>query len=172
MELYDEKVDEKKSKLPTIIVICIIILIIITGIIIYGIIYLRNTMTTVQIDGVKQNGIEKLFYIETTEKGTELYLPIIKMSEFFGYEGFKGDYKNKSEDKNQCHVIGENEVSMFTVDSDLLVKTDKNSEYEYIKLDKAIFEKDGELYTTIDGIQKAFNLTFSTDELFKNIEKY
>ena len=76
---------------------------------------------------------------------------------------------NKSEDKTKCHVISENETAMFTKDSETLIKIAKGSEIEYVTLDKAVFEKDGELYTTIDGIQKAFNIMFSHDESFKNI---
>lgn len=172
MELYDESKEQKKSKLPMIIGICIAILTVITILIIYGIIYLKNSITTIQIDGVKTVGIEELLYIEQGDEGLQVYLPIIKMSEFLGYEGFKGDYKNKSEDKNKCHVISENEIAMFTLESDVLVKISKDSEYEYIKLDKPVFEKEGELYTTIDGIQKAFNVSFSYDESFKNIDIY
>lgn len=172
MELYDEEVEQKKSKVPMIIGICIAILVVITILIVVGIFYLKNSITIIQIDGVRNNDIEELLYIAETEDGRELYMPIIKMSQFFGYEGFNGDYKDKSEDKSKCHVICENETVMFTKDSNTLIKITKNSEYEYIELDKPVFEKDGELYTTIEGIEKAFNISFSTDEKFKNIKIY
>ena len=172
MELYDENVEQKKSKVPMIIGISIAILVVITILIIYGIIYLKNSITTIKIDGVQTSGMEELLYIDESEDGLQLYMPIVKMSKFLGYEGYKGDYKNKSEDKNKCHVISENETAMFTVDSDMLIKISKDSEYEYVKIDKPVFEKDGELYTTIDGIQKAFNISFSTDKKFKNINIY
>ena len=172
MELYDEELNEKKSKIPMIIGISIAVLVVMIILIVVSILYLKNSITTIQIDGVRNNKIEEMFYIESTENGQELYMPIIKMSQFFGYEGFTGDYKDKSEDKSKCHVTSENETAMFTKDSDILIKITGNSEYEYVKLDKPVFEKDGELYTTIDGIQKAFNVLFSTDEKFKNIEIY
>lgn len=172
MELYDEKIDEKKSNLPIIVGICVAILIVMVIIIVFGIIYLRSSITTTQIDGVVNNEIQDILYIESTEEGSQLYVPITKISKFLGYEGFTGDYKNKSEDKSKCHVICENETAMFTLDSDILIKITKDSEYEYIKLDKAVFQKDGELYTTVDGIQKAFNVTFSYDNDFKNISIY
>ena len=179
MELYDEEVNQKKSKMPMIIGICIAVLVFITGLIVWGIIYLKSSITTIQINGVINNNIEELLYIESTEEGEQqLYIPIIKIAQFLGYEGFTGDYKEKSEDKTKCHVTSSNEIAMFTQDSDVLIKIVKDSEYsasseyEYIKLDKAVFEKDGELYTTIDGIQKAFNVAFSCDAKLKDIKIY
>jgi len=169
MELYDEKVEETKSKLPKIIGILVGILIFITCIIIGCIIYLQSSLTIINIDGQRNNKLEDILYFEQTENGAELYIPIIKISEFLGYEGFRGDYENKSEDKNKCHVTSENEVAMLTLNSDLLIKITQNSDYEYIKIDKPVIEKDGELYTTVDGIEKAFNIIFSHDEQFKNI---
>lgn len=172
MELYDEEVNEKKSKTPMIIGICIAVLVVVTILIAVGIIYLKNSITIIQIDGVRNNELEKILYIESTEQGSQLYIPILKMAQILGYEGFNGDYLNKSEDKTKCHVISENEIAMFTKDSDTLIKIAKDSEIEYVTLDKAVFEKDGELYTTIDGIQKAFNIMFAHDENFKNIDLF
>lgn len=172
MELYDNVVEQKKSQIPMIIGICITILVIITVLIIFGIIYLKSSIMTIQIDGQRNTDLEEIFYIESSENGQELYIPIIRIAQFFGYEGFTGDYKNKSEDKSKCHVTSENETAMFIKDSDTLTKITKDSEYEYVKLDKPVFEKDGELYTTKDGIEKAFNVLFSTDADFKNIEIY
>lgn len=172
MELYDNVVEQKKSQVPMIIGICITILVIITVLIIFGIIYLKSSIMTIQIDGQRNTDLEEIFYIESSENGQELYIPIIRIAQFFGYEGFTGDYKNKSEDKSKCHVTSENETAMFIKDSDTLTKITKDSEYEYVKLDKPVFEKDGELYTTKDGIEKAFNVLFSTDADFKNIEIY
>lgn len=169
MELYDENVNETKSKTPMIIGISIVILVVITILIVFGIFYLKQSVTTIQIDGQRNTEIEKIFYIESTEEGNQLYLPIIKIAQYLGYEGFNGDYLNKSEDKTKCHVTSENETAMFTKDSDTLVKISKDTEIEYITLDKPVFEKDGQLYTTIDGIQKGFNITFDTDQNFKNI---
>ena len=169
MELYDENVEEKKSKAPMIIGISIIILVIITGLIIYGIFYLKETVTKTTIDGQRNTEIDKIYYIETTEESNQIYFPIIKMAQFLGYKSFNGDYLNKSEDKNKCHAICKDEVVIFTRDSDNLIKITNDSEIEYIVLDKLVFEKNGELYTTIDGVQKAFNVIITTDEMFKNV---
>lgn len=172
MELYDETSEQKKSKAPMIIGISIGVLVLITILIVLGIIYLKSLITTINIDGVRNIEIEKTFYIENNEEGSQLYLPILKTAKFFGYEGFYGDYKDKSEDKTKCHVIGKNEIAMFTQDSDILLKVTNDSEIEYIKLDKPVFEKNGELYTTVQGIEKAYNILFSSDEKYKNVKIY
>ncbi len=52
---------------------------------------------------------------------------------------------------------------MFTKDSDILIKTRGDSDYEYITLDEEVFEKDGELYTTPKGIEEAFNTLLEYD---------
>lgn len=170
MELYDEDVEQKKSKAPMIIGVCITILVVITILIICGILYLKTSITTVRVNGIRNNEIEKMLYFETTEEGSQLYIPIIKIAKFLGYDGYNGDYKNKSEDKSKCHVTCEDETAMFTLNSDMLIKITNDSEYEYVKLDKPVFEKNGELYTTIQGIKKAFNISFYIDEKYKDID--
>lgn len=174
MELYDRDVEQKKSQIPMIIGICITVLIVITIMIIVGIIYLKNSITTIKIDTVRNNEIEKIINIKLNEEGKqELYMPIIKMAKYLKYEGYNGDYINKSEDKTKCHVTNENETAMFTLNSNTLIKiANETNEYEYIELDSPVFEENGELYTTIEGIEKAFNVMFSCDKNFKNIDIY
>lgn len=172
MELYDEKKEQKISKTPSIIGVSIAILTAITVIVIWGILYLKQSITIIEIDEVRNAEIEKILYIESNENGLELYMPIIKTANFLGHEGFVGDYKDKSEDKTKCHVTNKHETAMFSKDSNVLVKIINNRENEYITLDKPVFEKDGELYTTIDGIQKAFNVLFLHDKKIKNIKIY
>lgn len=175
MELYDDRITEKKSKIPAVIGITILILVMLTILVIMGIIYLKASITTVSVDDVRNTKIEEIFYIETNEDGTkQLYIPILQISQHLGYNGFNGDYKDKSEDKTKCHVedINGNETAMFMKDSNILVKATKDSEVEYVTLDKPVFEKDGMLYTTVDGLQKAFNVLFTSDEKLKNIKIY
>lgn len=170
MELYEEKVNQKKSKLPTIILACIAMLLIITIALIIGIIYLKNTITTIKIDGIEYDEIQDIFYRYSTETESKLYVPILKISQYLGYEGYTGDYFNKSEDKSKCHIINENEAVMFTVNSNIIVKILNDSEIEYVTLEEPVFERNGELYTTIEGLEKSFNVMVSNDIEFKNIE--
>lgn len=171
MELYEEK-KQTKSKLPMIIGICIGILVLITIAIIYGIIYLQNTVVTIYLDGQKVSNIEEILYIQETENGTNLYIPIRKIASYFNYEDYRGDYINKSEDATKCYVKNEFEIAMFTLDSNILTKTRGNSDYEYVEIEEKVFEKDGELYTTIEGIEKSFNVQISTDKEMKDIQIY
>lgn len=171
--LYDEdyyQKSKKKSKLPIIIGIIIIILVALSIAIIYLIIYLNSTVMRIKIDGNSMNEIEEILYI--TEDENKLYIPIRKIAKYFGYEDYNGDYKNKSEDTSKCHVKNEYETAMFTLDSDILIKTTGDSDYEYITIDEKVFEKDGELYTTIEGIKQAFNAEFEYDAENKKINIY
>ena len=175
MELYEETYSErtkKKSKIPMFIGISIAILIIITALIIYLIIYLQSTVTTITLDGVNTPDLEEIFYIEENENGSELYIPIRRIASFFGYEDYRGDYKYKSEDASKCYVKNEYETAMFTLDSNTIIKTRGDSDYEYVELDQKVFEINGELYTTIDGVKKAFNVEFIYDAEDRDIQIY
>lgn len=172
MEFYDERKEERKSNAPKVVSACIIALIAIIVVIIAIILYLKSSIIQIYIDGEKNADLEKILYIESTEDESQLYLPILKMAEFLNYNGFNGDYKDKSEDKNKCHVTCEEETSMFTLDSNTLVKISKDSEKEFIIIDKPVFKLNEELYTTEEGIEKAFNVLIEHDANFKNIQIY
>ncbi len=173
MELYNEEdLIKKKSKTPMIIGICIAILIMITALIVYLILYLKGTVYTITIDGVATSELEEILNIEETESGAQLYIPIRKIAPFLNYSDYSGDYKNKSEDNTKCYIENEYEIAVFTQDSNEIFKTRGNSDYETIQLDEKVFSKDGELYTTIDGIEKAYNVEFSFDPSRRKIEIY
>ncbi len=169
MELYQETENMKKSKLPMIIGICLAILIIIIIAIIVAIVYLNGSVMKITINGQKNNNIEKMLYIPEDDVN-KVYIPIRAIAKYFNYEDYRGDYKIKSEDSSKCYVKNENEIAMFTKDSDRLVDSRGDSDYEYITLDEKVFEKDGELYTTPDGIEKAFNVLFQVDISKKKID--
>ena len=168
MELYQETENMKKSKLPMIIGICLAILIVIIIAIIVAIVYLNGSVMKITINGQKNNNIEKMLYIPEDDVN-KVYIPIRAIAKYFNYEDYRGDYKIKSEDSSKCYVKNENEIAMFTKDSDRLVDSRGDSDYEYITLDEKVFEKDGELYTTPDGIEKAFNVLFQLDISKKKI---
>lgn len=171
MELYEEVENTKKSKLTMIIGICIAVLIVLTILIICGIIYLNGAVMRITVDGQSKNAIEQILYIPENSTD-ELYIPIRAIAKYLNYEDYRGDYKIKSEDSTKCYVKNENEIAMFTKDSDTLVKTRGDSDYEYIKIDKKVIEKDGELYTTPKGIEEAFNTLFDYNLEKKRINIY
>lgn len=171
MELYEEVDNKKKSKLPMIIGSSLIVLIILIIVIIGTIIYLKQSVMQITVNGQNKNEIEKLLYIPEDDN-TKLYIPIRTIAKYLNYNDFRGDYKIKSEDSTKCYVKNENEIAMFTKDSDTLVKTRGDSDYEYVKLEEKVLEKDGELYTTPSGIEKAFNTLFEYNANKKNINIY
>lgn len=158
MELYEEVENNTNQKSTKIIVICIAILLIITIIIIGCIVYLQKTVTKITIDGQANYDIENVIYVKEENK-EKLYFAIREVAKYFGYEDYRGDYRVKSEDPTKCYVKNEFEVAMFTKDSNILVTTNSDLEYQSLILDENVFEKDGELYTTEDGIEKAFCLS-------------
>lgn len=170
MELYEEVNNSKKSKLTMIIGICLAILLILIILIISGIVYLEKSVMRITIDGKNNSDIEKILYMPNGDN--ELYIPIRAIAKYLNYEDYRGDYNIRSEDSTKCYVKNDNEIAMFTKDSETLIKTRGNSDYEYIKLNEAVFEKDGELYTTPEGIEKAFNTAFNYDLGKKKIDIY
>ena len=160
MELYEEVVKKEKSKAPMIIGICIGILFVIIVAIICTIIYLKSTILSITLDGKKNNSLDEILYIIGEGDEQEIYVPIRKIAKYLSYEDYRGDYIAKSEDSTKCYVKNEYEIAMFTKDSNILIKTMDDINYEYIKIDENVFEKDGELYTTPEGIEKAFNVLF------------
>ena len=141
MELYNEEEQKntKRSKLPMILGICIGILVVILFVILGFIIYLRGSMTTIKIDDVKTGELEQIFKFDET--GTKIYIPIRKIAQYFNYEDYSGDYKVKSEDTTKCYVSNENEIAMFTLDSDVIIKTRGGADYEYVKIDEKVFQE-------------------------------
>lgn len=173
MEFYvEEENQKKKSKTPVILLITIISLIFFTGLIMFMIFYINSQILTINLDGVKNAELAQILDIKETEQGKVVYVPIRKIAKYLGYEDYSGDYQNKSEDQTKCYVKTEDEVAIFTLGSNKIVKTRGNSDYEYIELDSPIFEQDGELYTTIVGTEKAFNVEISYDANQNSINIY
>ncbi len=172
MELYQEVENKKKSKTPMIIGICIGILVVIIIAIICAIVYLQSTVLTIKLDNKINSDIEQILYITGEDDNQQIYVPIRKIASFFNYEDYRGDYIAKSEDSTKCYVKNEDEIAMFTKDSNILIKTTDDLNYEYIKIKEKVFEKDGELYTTPEGIEQAFNVLFEDDLKENRIDIY
>ena len=180
MNLYDEDETKKEKKRPSktkaLIIILIILLVFLIAIITTLIIYImyNPVKISVYIDGVQKNNFADLLDIQTDENGkTEIYFPIKDVAPYFGYIGYKGEYGRASEDNSQCYVINEDyEVAMYTLQSNTIYKLnlqERSSDYDYCKIDRDVFESNGNLYTSIDGLEQGFNLTFSYNEAKKTI---
>lgn len=183
MNLYDEEQDRKDkrhtSKTKKIIIASIILLIFLIGIITILIFYMMNNplKITAYVDGVQKNELVDLLDFQTDENGkTQIYIPIKDVATYFGYTGYKGEYGRASEDSSKCYVISQGyEVAMYTAQSNLIYKLnlqENKGEYDYCNADKAVFESNGKLYTSVDGAEQGFNIIFKYDEKNKKINIY
>lgn len=175
MELYyeEEKQTKKKSKAPMFIGIFIIVLILLTIIVVYAIMYIKTTVLKVKIDDVSENDFGNLIQnVTTVNNQTEMYFPIRRIAKYFGYSDYSGDYLTKSEDSTKCYVDNGEEIALFTLDSNVLILSRDKFPNEEITIDEKVISKDGELYTTIDGIEKAFNIRFNYDSNKNSIQIY
>ncbi|MDO4975278.1 MAG: WG repeat-containing protein [Alphaproteobacteria bacterium] len=190
MRLVDEEEIEvqkrKNQKTKRLIIISIVLLLILCSIIIALIIYrvYNPTKVTTYIDGIMIPNFDAIVDFQTDENGeTQIYIPIRDfatylnaVNEEFGYQTFKGDYNPKTEEENKCYIIREGyEVAVFTEKSKTIYKLNlqsKSEEYEECHIDKDVFENNGKLYASSQGIEKGYNVYFSYDEKRKIITIY
>ena len=170
MNLIDENFEEKKikedknKKMAKIILILMgVILVVIIGLII-AMTYIRSSELQVYLNGSANSKIKEMIVIE--DDGT-IYFPVKEIASYLGYKSYNGEYSDKSEDKNKCYVQCNDEVANFTLNSKKIYKlttTRNNSNYEYYYTDKPVKAINGKLYATSDGIEKAFNVSFSFND--------
>ena len=185
MTLLDEeeiKKPEKMNKLKSYIIILIAILFVLCiGIIVLLLYIVKNPNEDGVYIGTKYYpNLEKIFDIKTDENGDKaIYIPIKEFASqtntSLEYVGYTGEYNPKNEDESKCNIVKANyEVTIFTEDSDIIYKLNlqsKNAEYEKYKIDSKVFKNNGQLYTSLDGIEKAFNIKISFEGKKSNIIK-
>ena len=170
MNLIDENFEEKKlkddknKKIAKIILILMgVILVVIIGLVV-AMAYIKSSELQVYLNGSANSKIKEMMVIE--DDGT-IYFPIKEIASYLGYKSYNGEYSDKSEDKNKCYVQCNDEVANFTLNSKKIYKlttTRNNSNYEYYYTDKPVKAINGKLYATSDGIEKAFNVSFSFND--------
>lgn len=173
MELYDESTirqNNKNKKLANIILIFIIILFLAIIGILAVMVTIKSDTLNVYLNGTINENLKSILIFEDND--SKVYIPIKKVANLFGYNSYNGDYIQPSENASKCYVESENEITNFSLNSNTIYKIIPNSNYEYIQIDEPVKAINGELYTTIDGIQKAFNVSFSYDEKNKEIKVY
>lgn len=169
-ESFDIKKEDKYKKTVKIIIIAMVILLILIIALLGVIFYIKQNTLKVTLNGATNEKIKQLLVIE--DDGT-VYVPIRDIAAFLGYESYNGDYSNKSEEISKCYVTTENEIATFSLNSNKIYKLLANSsDYDYYYLDKPVKSIEGKLYTTIDGIQKAFNTSFTYNQDKKRITIY
>ena len=165
--------EEKKKKMTTKIILgaIIVVVLIIVGIVSY-LLYVQSTTLKLTLDGQANEKLKQLLVFE--DDGT-IYVPIKEVASYLGYESFNGEYSDKSESQSKCYVQSENEVANFTLGSNTIYKLDltqNNSDYEYVHIKNPVKAINGVLYTTTEGIQEAFNVSFTYDQDTNRITIY
>lgn len=171
-ESFKEKKKEKNPKRVAHIILAFIVILIISIIgILIVMAYMENATLKVYLDGQINTKVKELLIIE--EDGT-VYVPIRDIAGYLGYISYSGDYTDTSEDKSKCYVQSEDEVANFSLNSDKVYKlsTTSGGNNSYFSMDKPVKAIEGKLYATLDGIQKAFNVTFSYDKETNRIVIY
>lgn len=163
-ESFQNREEKKKKNITTIILIAIILLVIIIISIAAYLVYLQNSTLKLALNGQQNEKIKQMLVFEND--GT-IYVPIKEISSYLGYESYNGEYSDKSEEPSKCYVQSENEVANFSLGSNKIYKLDlsKNeSNYEYIYTKKPVKAINGVLYTTTEGLEQAFNVSFQYNQ--------
>ena len=188
MNLVEDN-DIKRTKMSAtkkVIIAFIIILSILCVAIVVLIMYrLKNpTQITTYIDGKLISGFDAILDIQTDENGnTKIYVPIREFATYlnaanseFNYKTYKGDYNPKTEDDSKCYVIRDKyEVAIFTKGSKTVYKLNLQTgsdDYEECYIDTDIYESNGKLFISTDGIEQSYNVQFSYNEPTKTINIY
>ena len=183
MKLYDEEElrikNEKSKKIKDLILVGIIFSIVLIVLLMGGIYYLiyNPNKITINVNGKEDEEIENMIITKNADDGsTIVYFPIRKISNKFGYTSNSGDYERNVENTENCYVESENEVAIFTENSNIIYKIDKsvqnnNSDYDYeeISIDNFIIKENNALYVDSEGLRKAFNLHMKTNSRMKRI---
>lgn len=158
---------DKSKKLRTIILVLIVLLIIGIISVVSILMLLKEEKMIVTLDGKTNNDLKSILMIDENNK---IYIPIRDIASLFEYESYNGDYINRSEDTNKCYAETNEEVAVFELGSNKLQKIDTNTkEITYFYIDEPVQMINGKLYTTPDGIEKAYNVNFKHSENNKKI---
>lgn len=191
MSLYDGKKEtkdaEKNKKIKKMIlvlisIVCFLIVMIIAFIIF---IQLQPKELSVSINGKVNNKLLEKLNISIDEKTKVvkldkdnkpiLYGSIKELAPFFGYDGNNGNYMTVSEDTNYCNVKNENEVAIFTLDSNIVYKkvlNNPDSNYETYQIEEKVIKHNNQLYTNTEGLELAYNIFISYNTKMNSIDIY
>lgn len=170
-ESFQKKEEKKNKKTAGIILGAIVVVILIIIAIIAYLGYLENKQLKVYLDGQLN---DKLLQILVVENG-EVKAPIKEIASYFGYESYNGEYTEKSEVQSKCYVQNASEVANLALNSTEIYKLDLTSEsenYECENIKTPVEAKNGVLYTTQEGLEKTFNISFQYDQEKNRIRIY
>lgn len=164
--------EELKNKKMMKIVMILIVVVLLTSLAIIGVIfYLQQSQFTFKVNGEEVSSyVEDLFVFEEDK----VYVSIKDMANIVGYRAYNGAYGSQdqySEDINKCYVESINEIASFELGSNIIYKTDEN-DYEYFEINEPVKQINNKLYTTAEGISRAYNVAFSYNQENNQITVY
>lgn len=163
-ESFQKKEETKRKKTTQIILVAIILVVIIIIAIVSYLMYIKSTVMTLTINGQANERLKSLLVFESDGN---IYAPIKEIATYFGYDSFNGDYSEKSELQSKCYIQNGNEVANFELGQNKIYKLDltqKEANYEYIYIKNPVKAINGVLYVSVEGLQKAFNISFNYDQ--------
>ena len=165
---FKPKKEDKSKKITTIILVCIVLIILIIIGVAIAMVYVQSNTLRLSIDGVSNEKVKQMLVFD----GDKIYVPIKEIATYLGYECYNGEYNDKSEDPSKCYIQGKNEITNFSFFSNKIYKLnlqEKDANYEYFYIDEPIIARNGILYTTTEGMEMAFNVSFEYNEEAKRI---
>lgn len=158
-EFEKDQKSKKTMKIITVFIVLLLIISIALGITIY---YLMQEQFKLVVDGKSiTNKAGDLFVFNNNK----IYVSIKDISGIIGYDYYNGGYKQYSEDEKKCYVQNKNEVCTFTVGSKKIYKNEpEKTDYEYYDLEEDVKKINGKLYTTLEGIGKACNISIGYEK--------
>lgn len=156
------EVERKNKKMMKVVMILIVAILLFSFAIIGLIFYLQKTQFKFSIDGIETISYSEDLFVFEEDK---IYVSIKDMATLVGYRAYNGAYGSQdqySEDITKCYVESSNEIASFELASNIIYKTQANgNDYEYFDIDEPVKQINNKLYTTIEGISRAYNVAFS-----------
>ena len=179
MDLFEDDLLEEKKKVKKIgtgiIIAAVIVVILIIGVV-AALSYYQSKQLGMYVDGMGFGLSSSTVIVEESGK---IYISIKDVSDAFGYKYYNGTYGTASEDtkKGFVQTKADEEVASFEMNSKKIYKillndNARNNEYDYLYIDEPVRYVNGNLYTTLDGIKRIFNVDISYDQNTNKISAY
>ncbi len=166
--------NKKNTKFKIALALVLVLIIILIAVAVYILIYaqsLKSQTLKVTIDGIlnsNASNAEGLFLI----KEGKIYTSIEDICNYVGYNFYKGEYKQYTEDRTKCYINNSKEIVTFASGSKEIVKytADVNDLPQTFEIDEEVILQGERLYLSEQGLSKAFNLMVNYDEENNSIE--
>ncbi len=178
MDLFEDDLLEEKKKVKKIgtgiIAAIVVVVILIIGVIV-ALSYYQSIQLGMYIDGMAYGITDSTIIVDSGK----VYVSIKDISKSLGYTYYNGVYGAASEDTKKGFVQTNTaeEVASFEMNSKKIYKillndNAKNNEYDYIYIDEPIRYINGNLYTTMDGMKRIFNVDISYNQETNKVSIY